>query len=151
MDHIQYLMTMLERTIAQRPLVIATTSSAAVLVAFAAWCIQDYCDYPALGPGGPPHNVRGWAWITFGIRPFALNPSGTTYVADYPTSGSHPEIQDISHRKGDRSLLGGIETSANRSFEETCEVFEKFSDEQSDKKLEATDVECVEHQKGEKN
>ncbi|KAL6914771.1 hypothetical protein FSST1_012531 [Fusarium sambucinum] len=85
MDHIQYLMTMLERTIAQRPLVTATTSSAAVLVAFAAWCIQDYCDYPALGPGGPPHNVRGWAWITFGIRPFALNP---TYLMIY---GPHDE------------------------------------------------------------
>ncbi|KAH6967150.1 hypothetical protein EDB82DRAFT_562962 [Fusarium venenatum] len=39
----------------------------------------------------------------------------------------------------------------NRSLEEICEVFEKYSDEQSDKKLEATDVECVEHQKGEKN
>ncbi|CEI70474.1 hypothetical protein FVEN_g1020 [Fusarium venenatum] len=108
MDHIQYIKTMLEQSIAQRPWVVAGTSGAAVLIAFAAWCVQDYRDYLALGPGGPPHNVRGWAWITFGIRPFALSRSGATYVADYPTSGSHPEIQNLPRREGDRALLGGI-------------------------------------------
>ncbi|KAK6700329.1 hypothetical protein SNK05_013135 [Fusarium graminearum] len=39
----------------------------------------------------------------------------------------------------------------NRSLEEISEVFEKYSDEQTEKKLEATSVECVEHRKGEKN
>ncbi|KAM0397651.1 hypothetical protein ACHAPZ_008275 [Fusarium culmorum] len=39
----------------------------------------------------------------------------------------------------------------NRSLEEISEVFEKYSDEQTEKKLEATSVKCVEHRKGEKN
>ncbi|CAF3592852.1 unnamed protein product [Fusarium graminearum] len=38
----------------------------------------------------------------------------------------------------------------NRSLEEISEVFEKYSDEQTEKKLEATSVECVEHRKGER-
>ncbi|PCD38544.1 hypothetical protein AU210_007016 [Fusarium oxysporum f. sp. radicis-cucumerinum] len=108
MTDLQHLKTMLERIVHQRPILIATTSGAAALVAFAAWCFKDYRDYLALGPGGPPYNVKGWAWITFGIRPFALSKSGATYVADYPTEGSHPEIQSLPRRQGERALLGGI-------------------------------------------
>ncbi|RGP78805.1 hypothetical protein FLONG3_3003 [Fusarium longipes] len=47
---------MLEQTIAQRPWTVVATSGAAALVAFTAWCIQDYRAYLALGPGGPPYN-----------------------------------------------------------------------------------------------
>ncbi|KAJ4256911.1 hypothetical protein NW762_009007 [Fusarium torreyae] len=102
------LKTLLERSAFQRPWVVATTSGAAALVVFAAWCVQDYHDYLSLGPGGPPYNVKGWAWITFGIRPFALSRSGTTYVADYPVNGSRQEIENLPRREGERALLGGI-------------------------------------------
>src|SRR6478735_1785336 len=108
MTDLQHLKTMLERIVHQRPILTATTSGAAALVAFVAWCFKDYRDYLALGPGGPPYNVKGWAWITFGIRPFALSKSGATYVADYPTEGSHTEIQSLPRRQGERALLGGI-------------------------------------------
>lgn len=108
MADFQHNKTMLERTVHQRPFLLATTSGAAALVVFAVWCIKDYGDYLALGPGGPPYNVKGWAWITFGIRPFALSKSGATYVADYPTEGSHPEIKSLPRRQGERALLGGI-------------------------------------------
>ncbi|KAH7267810.1 uncharacterized protein BKA55DRAFT_556608 [Fusarium redolens] len=108
MADLQNLKTMLERTAHHRPWLVATTCGATALVTFAAWCIKDYRDYLALGPGGPPYNVKGWAWITFGIRPFALSKSGATYVADYPTEGSHPEIKSLPRRKGERAILGGI-------------------------------------------
>ncbi|CAF3451656.1 unnamed protein product [Fusarium graminearum] len=108
MTYLQNVKKLLERIGFQRPRLVAATSGAAMLVAFTTWCIQDYRDYLALGPGGPPYNVRGWAWITFGVRPFALSQSAATYVADYPTSGSHPEIQNLPRREGDRALLGGI-------------------------------------------
>lgn len=108
MTYLQNVKKLLERIGFQRPWLVAATSGAAMLVAFTTWCIQDYRDYLALGPGGPPYNVRGWAWITFGVRPFALSQSAATYVADYPTSGSHPEIQNLPRREGDRALLGGI-------------------------------------------
>ncbi|KAH7183338.1 uncharacterized protein B0J16DRAFT_373816 [Fusarium flagelliforme] len=108
MATLQHIKAVLERTTSERPWLIATTSGAAALVAFTAWCIKDYRDYLALGPGGPPYNVKGWAWITFGIRPFALSKCGATYVADYPTQGSHSSIQNIPRRQGDRAILGGI-------------------------------------------
>jgi len=108
MATLQHIKAVLERTTSERPWVIATTSGATALVVFAAWCIKDYRDYLALGPGGPPYNAKGWAWITFGIRPFALSKSGATYVADYPTQGSHTSIQNIPRRQGDRAVLGGI-------------------------------------------
>ncbi|KAF9761430.1 hypothetical protein IL306_003817 [Fusarium sp. DS 682] len=108
MADLQHLKTLLERTMHHRPWLLVTTSGAAALVALAAWCIKDHHDYLALGPGGPPYNVRGWAWITFGIRPFALSKSGATYVADYLTEGSHPTIRNLPRRQGERAILGGI-------------------------------------------
>jgi hypothetical protein len=102
------LKTLLDHPILQRPRVITATSGAAALLAFVAWCVKDYHDYLALGPGGPPYNVKGWAWITFGVRPFALSKSGVTYVADYPDSGSHSEIRSLPRRQGERARLGGI-------------------------------------------
>ncbi|KAH7018587.1 uncharacterized protein B0I36DRAFT_298276 [Microdochium trichocladiopsis] len=88
--------------------VVATSVGTSLLAAFAAWCYHDYQEYLALGPGGPPYSLRGWAWITFGIRPFALSKSGATLVADYPNSGAHDDICQLPKRQGDRALLGGI-------------------------------------------
>lgn len=81
----------------------AFLASASVL-----WCIRDYQKYLALGPGGPPYNIKGWAWITFAVRPFALKASDTTMVSDYPEDGHHIDIKKLPHRHGPRAELGGI-------------------------------------------
>lgn len=89
------------------PLARATIGTG-MLVFFVTWCYRDYQEFLALGPGGVPYNARGWAWITFGIRPFALSKSGTTRVADYPEHGAHPTIARLPVRRGARACLGGI-------------------------------------------
>jgi hypothetical protein len=86
----------------------AATIGTGLLASFAVWCYKDYQDYLALGPGGPPYNVKGWAWITFAIRPFALGKSGATLVEDYSEHGAHESIQNLPVRRGERALLGGI-------------------------------------------
>ncbi|KXJ88656.1 hypothetical protein Micbo1qcDRAFT_166091, partial [Microdochium bolleyi] len=89
------------------PIITATIGSGLV-ASFATWCYHDYQAYLALGPGGPPYNVKGWAWITFGIRPFALSKSGATLVSDYPETGAHESTVRLPPRQGERALLGGI-------------------------------------------
>ncbi|EWG44735.1 hypothetical protein FVEG_15713 [Fusarium verticillioides 7600] len=43
-----------------------------------------------------------------------------------------------------------LTTTINRSLEEISEVFEKYSEDAPEKKFEATDIECIEHQRKEK-
>ncbi|KAG4425313.1 hypothetical protein IFR04_001463 [Cadophora malorum] len=83
------------------PLVGAST---AVLI----WCIKDYQDFLALGPGGVPYNIFGWAAITILVRPFALNEKDATWTGDYPSEGAHQEILGLPPRKGGRAKLSGI-------------------------------------------
>jgi len=83
------------------PLVGAST---AVLI----WCIKDYQDFLALGPGGVPYNIFGWAAITILVRPFALNENDATWTGDYPSEGAHQEILGLPPRKGGRAKLYGI-------------------------------------------
>ena len=83
-------------------------SGIAVTAASLLWCFQDYQAYLNLGPGGPPYNWKGWAWITFGIRPFALRANETLLVADYPPEGCHSDMKKLPCRSGPRAQLGGI-------------------------------------------
>lgn len=83
---------------------VSTVALSAALV----WCIRDYRAYLALGPGGPPYNVLGWAMITFLVRPFALSKSATTSTSDYPVEGAHEDIKALPERKGERATVGGI-------------------------------------------
>ena len=71
------------------------------------WCVQDYQDFLALGPGGAAYNVKGWAWVTL-LRPFALSRSGAKQVSSFPTNGAHDDIQRLSERQGERASVGGI-------------------------------------------
>ncbi|KAL2067680.1 hypothetical protein VTL71DRAFT_15776 [Oculimacula yallundae] len=87
---------------------VAATFGTGLIASFAVWCYRDYQDYLALGPGGPPYNVKGWGWITFGIRPFAMSKTGALYVKDYPQDGVHSSIEELPVRKGERAVLGGI-------------------------------------------
>lgn len=101
--------TLVERVFSQRPWLVATTASGAVALAvFTRWCVRDYREYLALGPGGPPYNVAGWAAVTFLVRPFALSRSDVTRVDDYPAEGSSLEIRNLPRRQGERALVGGI-------------------------------------------
>lgn len=72
------------------------------------WCIRDYKNYLALGPGGPPHNILGWAVITFLVRPFTLGKQHTTWTGDYPEDGCHEGIKALPSRSGKRPTCGGI-------------------------------------------
>lgn len=83
------------------PLVGAST---AVLI----WCIKDYRAFLALGPGGVPYNIFGWAAITILVRPFALSEKDATWTGDYPSEGSHQDILDLPPRKYGRAKLAGI-------------------------------------------
>ena len=99
----------LGRLPAHRPwLVVAGASGVIGLAAFTKWCVKDYRDYLALGPGGPPYNVWGWAAVTFIVRPLALSQSDATSVVDYPAEGSSLEIRNLAPRQGGRALVGGI-------------------------------------------
>lgn len=79
-----------------------------ILSAGATWCINDYRKYLALGPGGPPYNIFGWAVVTFIIRPFALSTRDVIWTGDYPIEGAHEAILALPVRKGPRAELGGI-------------------------------------------
>ena len=92
----------------RRWLVVAGASGVIGLAAFTKWCVKDYRDYLALGPGGPPYNVWGWAAVTFIVRPLALSQSDATSVVDYPAEGSSLEIRNLPPRQGGRALVGGI-------------------------------------------
>jgi hypothetical protein len=71
------------------------------------WSLRDYQDFLALGPGGAPYNVKGWAWVT-SLRPYALSKRGALDVSSYPTDGAHEEIKNLPDRSGVRASVGGI-------------------------------------------
>lgn len=79
-----------------------------VFTASLIWCIRDYRAFIALGPGGVPYNVFGWALITIFVRPFALSEKDATWTGDYPSEGAHQEILDLEERMGGRAKLAGI-------------------------------------------
>ncbi len=70
-------------------------------------CVRDYQDFLALGPGGAPYNVRGWAWVT-SLRPFALSKRGALQTSSFPVDGAHKEIEALPTRTGVRASVGGI-------------------------------------------
>lgn len=76
--------------------------------AFLIWCIKDYRAFLALGPGGVPYNIFGWAAITILVRPFALSEKNATWTGDYPSEGAHQDILNLPPRKGGRAKLAGI-------------------------------------------
>ncbi|OLN83719.1 hypothetical protein CCHL11_08706 [Colletotrichum chlorophyti] len=82
----------------------ATLSTTLLLIS----AVRDYRAYIALGPGGVPHNLAGWLFVTLAIRPFALPQASATATADYPSEGAHEDILDLPPRKGERATLGGI-------------------------------------------
>ncbi|KAL5325313.1 hypothetical protein ACEPPN_006438 [Leptodophora sp. 'Broadleaf-Isolate-01'] len=92
---------LIQRNPAALPLVGAST---AALI----WCIKDYRAFLALGPGGVPYNIFGWAAITILVRPFALSEKDATWTGDYPSEGAHQHILDLEDRKGGRAKLAGI-------------------------------------------
>src|SRR5688572_16627885 len=87
---------------------LAATIGTGLMASFAVWGYKDYQDYLALGPGGLPYNLVGWAAVAFIIRPFALSKSEATSVSDYPDAGAHESIEQLPVRKGDRALLRGV-------------------------------------------
>ncbi|KIV88151.1 hypothetical protein PV10_09075 [Exophiala mesophila] len=72
------------------------------------WCVQDYRAFKALGPGGPPYNIRGWMTVAFLVKPFTLSARDTTWTGDYPTSGAHKSLLALPLRKGGRPDVRGI-------------------------------------------
>jgi hypothetical protein len=89
-----------------RELAFSAAAMTAALSAFI-WCIRDYHDFLALGPGGAPYNVMGWAIITM-LRPFALSKRGARQVSSYPADGAHEDIRDLPKRVGLPASVGGI-------------------------------------------
>ncbi|OAP60448.1 hypothetical protein AYL99_05450 [Fonsecaea erecta] len=85
---------------------VVTGASTAALGALV-WCIRDYHAFLALGPGGAPYNVMGWAVVSM-LRLFALSKRGATQVSDYPTEGAHEDIKNLPNRKGARADVGGV-------------------------------------------
>ncbi|KAK0105069.1 hypothetical protein ONS95_004567 [Cadophora gregata] len=72
------------------------------------WCIKDYGAFLALGRGGVPYNIFGWAVITILVRPFALGVKEVTWTGDYPSEGAHQQILDLPPRSGGRAKVAGI-------------------------------------------
>ncbi|KAL2062050.1 hypothetical protein VTL71DRAFT_6316 [Oculimacula yallundae] len=72
------------------------------------WCVKDYRAFLALGRGGIPYNIFGWALITIFVRPFALSENDATWTGDYPSKGAHQDILDLEERKGERAKMAGI-------------------------------------------
>ena len=85
----------------------AITGLTTLAVGAIVWCVRDYHDFLALGPGGAPYNVGGWTIVTL-IRPFALSKGGAKQVSTFPSEGAHEEIQNLPERKGERASVGGI-------------------------------------------
>jgi len=76
----------------------------AVILVVAGWAYVDYRRWLALGPGGVPYNLYGWAQVTW-LRLWKKNPLDTTTFEKYigkqgdtnglgtlPTRGRRPSI-----------------------------------------------------------
>lgn len=104
-------LSLISQSIPQNPTrstILGAGIGASLLSAGVAWCINDYRKFLALGPGGPPYNIAGWAVVTFIIRPFALSSRDTICTGDYPAEGAHADILALPVREGPRAELGGI-------------------------------------------
>lgn len=90
--------------------ILLTTTSITALTALIWLGIRDYRAFIALGPGGMPYNVLGWAGITLLIRPFALSKAQATRTDDYltTTEQAHEDMIAIPRRRGKRPEVGGI-------------------------------------------
>ncbi|KAI6354482.1 hypothetical protein MCOR25_008571 [Pyricularia grisea] len=84
------------------------TIGVGLLASLLGWCYQDYQGFIALGPGGLPYNLRGWAIVTLFIRPFAMSKSRVTSVTDYPEHGAPEIVKQLPVRRGERAILRGI-------------------------------------------
>ncbi|KIY01043.1 uncharacterized protein Z520_03709 [Fonsecaea multimorphosa CBS 102226] len=105
MDYLKHLPPLPSRDRAVQAAVLTGTSTLALSALI--WCIRDYHAFLALGPGGVPYNLGGWAFVTM-IRLFALSKRGATQVSDYPIDGAHEDIKSLPNRKGERAAVGGI-------------------------------------------
>lgn len=86
-----------------------TFTTGVVVGALLWWGVRDYREFLALGPGGVPYNVLGWAAITLLIRPFALSKAAATRTADYPPAAeAHADVAALPPRAGPRARVGGI-------------------------------------------
>ncbi|TLS30012.1 hypothetical protein PpBr36_02671, partial [Pyricularia pennisetigena] len=88
--------------------IVTGTIGAGLLASLLGWCYRDYQNFLALGPGGLPYNLKGWAIVTLFIRPFAMSKFKATSVDDYPESGAADIVKQLSVRRGERATLGGI-------------------------------------------
>ena len=72
------------------------------------WAINDYRMFLALGPGGPPYNVFGWALVTCILRPLSISRDQALSLTEYPSTGAGEGVLGIKVRKGDRPDVKGI-------------------------------------------
>ena len=70
--------------------------------------INDYREFLALGPGGPPYNVFGWALVTCILRPLSISRDQALSFTEYPSTGASEDVSGIKVRKGDRPDVRGI-------------------------------------------
>ncbi|OMP88066.1 hypothetical protein BK809_0002823 [Diplodia seriata] len=117
MDHLRRLIPS-RTTTTTSPGILATTTITALTTILLVLGIRDYRAFIALGPGGVPHNVLGWAAITLLIRPFALSKAQATRTDDYPQDDdegvtreggkAHAGVLALPRRRGERAEVGGI-------------------------------------------
>ena len=101
MDRLRQLPRLPPRELALSAAAITAVLGTAIL------CFRDYQDFLALGPGGAPYNVRGWAWVT-SLRPFALSKRGALQTSSFPVDGANEGIEALPKRTGPRASVGGI-------------------------------------------
>ncbi|ETI22571.1 hypothetical protein G647_06647 [Cladophialophora carrionii CBS 160.54] len=101
MDRLKHLPKLPPRELALNAAAVTATLSAII------WCVRDYHEFLALGRGGAPYNVIGWAIVTL-LRPFALSKRGAKQVSSYPADGAHDDIRDLPTRAGLPASVGGI-------------------------------------------
>lgn len=105
MDHLKQLRQLPPKELAVNAAILAGLTT--LTVGAMTWCVRDYQEYLALGPGGLPYNIGGWAVVSI-LRPFALSKSGAKQTSTYPSEGAHEEIKSLPNRTGERASVGGI-------------------------------------------
>ncbi|CUS11980.1 unnamed protein product [Tuber aestivum] len=91
----------LQKTMENKSLVISLAASAAILTLVAPVVRRDYQAYLSLGPGGVPHDARGWLLANL-LRPFGRETMSITVYG----GASAGVLKDISRRPGGRPRTG---------------------------------------------